>query len=595
MGRYLQAQSFNSSIPHLATGVYPNATITVNVDGFISDISSGSAGVADFNDLSDVTLTGPIANQIIQFNGSDWVNVTPSLSINSDVSLSSPTLGQYLTYDGADWVNTTLDALVTADIGVTVQAWDALLDSVSGLSGTGYIVQTAAGTVANRTITGSDGIIVTDGNGVSANTDISVTINTLPFNAPIDPSADLLMFYNFDVGNNQQASIEDIVLSATPIINATSIGSGADVYKDISSQVLEFRSISSASVGVTVTELANDIQISLSSNLSTISSLTPNNDSFIVGNGTSWTVEDAATARTSLGLGTMALEDAADYLPVAGGTMTGAIAMSTNKITGLGEPSAAQDAATKNYVDTNLATAGDGLTKTGNEIDVVNNDGSITVLADEILINSTWLDNHTDALYYTQTQLGDTTNGSEGASLIGTDAKTGLGGATNIEDALEAINTDLPYALVRFRQDISVWNLDITTPTATRAIVNNVEVARFADGENDAVYKDLLLPYDYDDTKDLKVYVALAKQSATAGNIVMALAWQQQRTPGFSANSSQTFIPGAVTDVGTISWTIPAGTFQALDVMTLRLTRLGTDVGDTYTASVDLFAANVTQ
>ena len=39
-------------------------------------------------------------------------------------------------------------------------------------------------------------------------------------------------------------------------------------------------------------------------------------------------------------------------LPLAGGTMSGAIAMGTSKITGLGDPTAAQDAATKTYTDT---------------------------------------------------------------------------------------------------------------------------------------------------------------------------------------------------------------------------------------------------
>jgi hypothetical protein len=42
----------------------------------------------------------------------------------------------------------------------------------------------------------------------------------------------------------------------------------------------------------------------------------------------------------------------ATKLPLAGGTMTGAIAMGTNKITGLGTPTVSTDAATKNYVDT---------------------------------------------------------------------------------------------------------------------------------------------------------------------------------------------------------------------------------------------------
>jgi hypothetical protein len=39
-------------------------------------------------------------------------------------------------------------------------------------------------------------------------------------------------------------------------------------------------------------------------------------------------------------------------LPLAGGTMTGAIAMGTAKITGLGDPTANQDAGTKTYIDT---------------------------------------------------------------------------------------------------------------------------------------------------------------------------------------------------------------------------------------------------
>jgi hypothetical protein len=47
----------------------------------------------------------------------------------------------------------------------------------------------------------------------------------------------------------------------------------------------------------------------------------------------------------------------------AGDTMTGVLAMGTNKITGLGNPTNAQDAATKTYVDTTtVASAGDTMT-----------------------------------------------------------------------------------------------------------------------------------------------------------------------------------------------------------------------------------------
>jgi hypothetical protein len=48
-------------------------------------------------------------------------------------------------------------------------------------------------------------------------------------------------------------------------------------------------------------------------------------------------------------------------LPLAGGTMTGAIAMGTNKITGVGDPTNAQDAVTKYYLD-NVVLAPSNLT-----------------------------------------------------------------------------------------------------------------------------------------------------------------------------------------------------------------------------------------
>jgi hypothetical protein len=55
------------------------------------------------------------------------------------------------------------------------------------------------------------------------------------------------------------------------------------------------------------------------------------------------------TPTTSTDAATKAYADL--MLPLAGGTMTGAIAMGTNKITGLGTPSADADAANKGYVD----------------------------------------------------------------------------------------------------------------------------------------------------------------------------------------------------------------------------------------------------
>ena len=65
------------------------------------------------------------------------------------------------------------------------------------------------------------------------------------------------------------------------------------------------------------------------------------------------TLNELATALgNDAAFSTTVTNSLATKLPLAGGTMSGAIAMGTNKITGLGDPTNAQDAATKNYIDT---------------------------------------------------------------------------------------------------------------------------------------------------------------------------------------------------------------------------------------------------
>ena len=84
-------------------------------------------------------------------------------------------------------------------------------------------------------------------------------------------------------------------------------------------------------------------------------------------------IGDAGAGLDTLGELADALNDDDDFsttvtnsiatkLPKAGGTMTGAIAMSTNKITGAGDPTSAQDVATKAYTDTQRDTR---VAKTG--------------------------------------------------------------------------------------------------------------------------------------------------------------------------------------------------------------------------------------
>lgn len=61
-------------------------------------------------------------------------------------------------------------------VGSTLQAWDADLDSIAALSGTGILVRTASNTWAQRTVTASDSrISVTNPGGVAGNIDLTIT------------------------------------------------------------------------------------------------------------------------------------------------------------------------------------------------------------------------------------------------------------------------------------------------------------------------------------------------------------------------------------------------------------------------------------
>lgn len=71
------------------------------VDGDSSqwiEVGGVNGQAPELNELSDVTITSPASGQVLQYNGSAWVD-----GINIDPS--SPVVGQALVYNGTKWVN----------------------------------------------------------------------------------------------------------------------------------------------------------------------------------------------------------------------------------------------------------------------------------------------------------------------------------------------------------------------------------------------------------------------------------------------------------------------------------------------------------
>jgi hypothetical protein len=149
--------------------------------------------------------------------------------------------------------------------------------------------------------------------------------------------------------------------------------------------------------------------------------------------------ELAAALGDDANFATTVTNSIATKLALAGGTMSGAIAMGTNKITGLGDPTLAQDAATKTYVDTadalklNLA----GGTMSGA---IAMGTSKITGLgnptANQDAATKTYVDT-ADAL-----KLNLSGGTMSGAIAMGTSKITGLGTPTDNADATTKLYVD---------------------------------------------------------------------------------------------------------------------------------------------------------
>lgn len=75
----------------------------------------GSGGASALDDLDDVTFSFPIvANQTLLYNGSEWVNQTLNLNSLGGVSTGTPSLNQVLTFNGTYW--TASDPVITSTL-----------------------------------------------------------------------------------------------------------------------------------------------------------------------------------------------------------------------------------------------------------------------------------------------------------------------------------------------------------------------------------------------------------------------------------------------------------------------------------------------
>lgn len=149
--------------------------------------------------------------------------VTYATSTTAIAGTGAGTSGQVLTSGGSGAPTWT----TVGSGGSAIEAWDADLDALAGLSVTGMIARTGTGTAASRTITAGTSIAVSNGDGVSGNPTISVA-GVTEFAVAVGTSAGALQSTAAGTDNTVLAARTGNIPTFRKVVNAD-IDTGAGI------------------------------------------------------------------------------------------------------------------------------------------------------------------------------------------------------------------------------------------------------------------------------------------------------------------------------------------------------------------------------
>ena len=349
-------------------------------------------------------------------------------------------------------------------------------------SGSGQITAGTGMTKSGNTlnVVGGDGIVANANDlaiDLATNTALAFDSGKLDVTIDLsDTTNDVTGTLAVGSGGTGQTSLDDIVAGSTKvtITNGTGTVVGGDATIDIAegnlnlgnmggtadltSQVTGVLPVANGGTGGATAAAArtalglaigSDVQ-AYDADLDAISALAKTDGGIIVGNGSAFVLETGATARTSLGLGT-------------GDTPTfNGAAMGSAAITGVADPSNAQDAATKAYVD--------GLTGAGSITQAIGagtGSGTVSLGSQTFTIAGTANEIETSASGQTVT-VGLVTN----PTLTGNTTITGnltVQGTTTTVDST-TIQIQNAFTFEGATADAHETTLTVVDPTADRTI-----------------------------------------------------------------------------------------------------------------------------
>ena len=424
------AHSAGAVVRHMVIGRdLQEANDHIEASSAVHGLSGTVVGTSDTQTLTNKTLTTPTVNgatitgtvtstatitggtvnpTTLQQGGVQAVTTTDSQTLTNK-TLTTPTIASFVnaTHDhttsaggGAlstsaisgiqEYVEDTVGAMVSSNTesGIAVTYDDStgklnfdVSDPVITLSGdvTGSATITNLGNTTITTAVAADTIVNADINSSAQIAYSKLNLSNSIVNADINASAaiDWTKIAPSSTVSSTELGYLDGVTSAiqTQIDSKLATSTAASTYAPLASPALTgVPTAPTAAANTNTTQIATTAYVQ-----------TEINDLIAAAPGALDTLNELAAALgNDASFSTTVTNSLATKLNLSGGTMTGAIAMGTNKITGMGNPTANQDAATKYYVD-NVTVAPSNLTGP------ITSTGNVTAVAAQTGTGSTFV------------------------------------------------------------------------------------------------------------------------------------------------------------------------------------------------------------